>query len=363
MTKSTRYFDWVIIGAGIVGCAISRELSESSDLKIALIEQGRVGSGATLHSGGFVRVVHSEAHITKMAKDSLPFFLKYRKETGFEEIGTLYVPSQKQLEALSYVVAQSHEAHYPIHMMKVSELPEELRKLLTAERPSETIIWEPVSGYADPLKSTLWLSSEAQKNGVELFESTKVEAVSILEDHTFKLKVRGHDIRAEGLIMCTGAWNEVLNDAFDLGAVQRSKAIQADFVQAQLLPRKHPALIVDSPDVFMRPVGGDTWLMGTATDEWDIDVNVARTKNAEHSGSTLQTITEQFDVSRDSLNPLGARVGFDAYTYGKTGYLGAKSDYKNVLFATGWSGMGFKLFPAIAKHISDLVSQSRNDYL
>ncbi|MFC0179264.1 FAD-dependent oxidoreductase [Thorsellia kenyensis] len=60
MIKDTRHFDWAIIGAGVVGCAISRELSQHSDLRIALIEQNRVGSGATLNSGGFVRVVHSE---------------------------------------------------------------------------------------------------------------------------------------------------------------------------------------------------------------------------------------------------------------------------------------------------------------
>lgn len=363
MIKNARHFDWVIIGAGVIGCAISRELSQSSSLSVALIEQNRVGSGATLHSGGFVRVVHSEPHITKLAKESLPFFLKYRNETGFNVIGTLFMPTQIQLEALSRLVSQSHEAHHPIYILKASELPEELRKLIPVESSSSTVIWEPVSGYADPLKSTLWLSQEAQKNGVELFESTKVEAIDILADQTFELKTSYHYIRAGGLVLCTGAWNEVLNEVFDLGAIQRTKAIQADFVKSQHLPRYHPAIIVENPDIYMRPVGGGTWLMGTATNEWNIDVSEVRVKNAEHTEATLQTITDQFDVSSDSLNPLGARVGFDAYTYGETGYLGAKSDFKNVLFATGWSGMGFKLFPAIAKHISNLVSQSRGEVL
>lgn len=363
MSTNQRQFDWVIIGAGVIGCAIARELSLQSNFSVALIEQNRVGSGATFYSGGFVRVIHSEDHITEMAKESLPFFLQHKEETGFDEIGTLYVPTTESLESISEWVRTTSTSEHPIYLKQVKSLPEELRKILPKRLDADYVVWEPVSGYADPLKSTLWLSNEAQKNGVELFESTRVEAIDILTDQTFRLKTRDHDIRTKGIVLCTGAWNESLNEAFDLSSVQRPKAIQADFVQSQPLPRQHPAIIVESPDVFMRPVGGDTWLMGTATNEWDIDVNAGRAKNAEHTESTLQTIAEQFDVYRDSLNPLGARVGFDAYTHGETGYLGAKSDHKNVLFATGWSGMGFKLFPAIAKRISNLVIQSRNDVL
>lgn len=86
MSTNQRQFDWVIIGAGVIGCAIARELSLQSNFSVALIEQNRVGSGATLYSGGFVRVIHSEDHITEMVKESLPFFFSIKKRQGLTKL-------------------------------------------------------------------------------------------------------------------------------------------------------------------------------------------------------------------------------------------------------------------------------------
>ncbi|WP_104403428.1 NAD(P)/FAD-dependent oxidoreductase [Vibrio penaeicida] len=361
MSTNQRQFDWVIIGAGVIGCAIARELSLQSNFSVALIEQNRVGSGATLYSGGFVRVIHSEDHITEMAKESLPFFLQHKEETGFDEIGTLFVPTTESLATISEWVRTTSTREHPIYLKQVKSLPEELRKILPKRLDADYVVWEPVSGYADPLKSTLWLSNEAQKNGVELFESTQVQSIDTHGFDGFQLTTSDQVILTNGLIVCTGAWNSLAGDAFDLTDVQRPKAIQAEFMRSQPLPSEHPALIVGDPDVYMRPIGGDTWLVGTATSEWDIDVESPRRKDITHTNLTKETVSQALNIQKDALNALGARVGFDGYTYGKTGYLGAKSKYKNVLFATGWSGMGFKLFPSIAKRISHLATQSRND--
>jgi glycine/D-amino acid oxidase-like deaminating enzyme len=52
--QETKSFDIVIIGAGVIGCAIAHSLT-AAGLKVALLDQGQVGSGASGANFGMVQ--------------------------------------------------------------------------------------------------------------------------------------------------------------------------------------------------------------------------------------------------------------------------------------------------------------------
>src|SRR5438105_4637688 len=72
----------VVVGGGCMGASIAFHLARR-ELEVVLLEKGHVAGGATGHSGALVRQ-HYEARIgIRLARESLAFFRRFEKETGF----------------------------------------------------------------------------------------------------------------------------------------------------------------------------------------------------------------------------------------------------------------------------------------
>src|SRR3981189_1456755 len=72
----------VVVGGGCMGASIAFHLARR-DVDVVLLEKGHIASGATGHSGALVRQ-HYETRIgIRLARKSLEFFQRFRKETGF----------------------------------------------------------------------------------------------------------------------------------------------------------------------------------------------------------------------------------------------------------------------------------------
>ena len=92
-------FDVVVVGAGIVGAACALECAEAG-LKVAIVEQGIVGGGATAAAmGHIVTMDDSEAQfaLTRYSqqlwlgiKDELP------EDIEFEATGTIWVAADEE---------------------------------------------------------------------------------------------------------------------------------------------------------------------------------------------------------------------------------------------------------------------------
>src|SRR2546427_11433477 len=74
--------DVVVVGAGCIGASVAFHLA-GRGLGVVLVEKGHIASGATGHSGALVRQ-HYEARIgIRLARESLGFFQRFEKETGY----------------------------------------------------------------------------------------------------------------------------------------------------------------------------------------------------------------------------------------------------------------------------------------
>src|SRR5437870_12743868 len=78
----------VVVGGGCMGASIAFHLARRH-IDVVLLEKGHIAGGATGHSGALVRQ-HYEARIgIRLARESLAFFRRLEKETGFSyDFGT-----------------------------------------------------------------------------------------------------------------------------------------------------------------------------------------------------------------------------------------------------------------------------------
>jgi glycerol-3-phosphate dehydrogenase len=191
-------YDVVVIGAGVVGSAIARELS-GYELSVALLE-GRddVGDGtskantAILHTGFDATPGTLESRLVRRGYELLT---DYARHTGIsvERTGALLVAwTQEELEALPHLKDKAHANGYPrCRIVDAAEVYRQVPALgdgalggLTVPDESITCTWT----------ATLALATDAIARGAHLLLRTWVNSIEVAEEiatvHTSKGRMR-----------------------------------------------------------------------------------------------------------------------------------------------------------------------------
>ncbi|MFF8905213.1 FAD-dependent oxidoreductase [Streptomyces olivaceoviridis] len=212
----TTPYDVAIVGAGVVGCAIARELARRPRLRIALVEaQDDVGQGtskantAILHTGFDATPGTLEARLVREGYARLG---AYAAETGIpvERVGALLVAwDEEQLAALPRLAEKAERnACHDTALLGPGELyAREPRlgpgALGALHVPGESIIC--------PWTTTLAYATQAVRAGADLHLDTAVREVSRSDGHLLTTS-RG-TLRARHLVNAAGLHADTLDRA------------------------------------------------------------------------------------------------------------------------------------------------------
>ena len=174
-------FDVAIVGAGVVGCAIARELTRYR-VRVALIEREcEVGLGTSKANSGIIHGGHRAAPgtgkgATEWRGNQLWDELANELPFGFSRIGDLTVAFDDDDRAHLRTLLEQGE-RYGVSGL---ELWDEAR--LRREEPnlSEDIVealHAPTSGVVNPYEACFAMAESAVRNGLELFLETTVEGI------------------------------------------------------------------------------------------------------------------------------------------------------------------------------------------
>ncbi|MEV0479313.1 FAD-dependent oxidoreductase [Streptomyces sp. NPDC050508] len=210
-----RTYDVAVVGAGVVGCAIARELARHPRLRVALVEaQDDVGQGtskantAILHTGFDAVPGSLEARLVREGSRQLA---AYAAESGIavEPVGALLVAwDEEQLAALPHLAEKAVRNEYgDTRLIDPPELYEREPHLgpgaLGALHvPGESIIC--------PWTTTLAYATQAVRHGVDLHLNSPVCAVSRREGAHFLTTARG-TVRARYLVNAAGLHADTLD--------------------------------------------------------------------------------------------------------------------------------------------------------
>jgi glycerol-3-phosphate dehydrogenase len=179
-------YDVLIIGGGIVGCAIARELSRYQ-LRIALCEKEvEVGFGATKANSG---IIHGGHHAS-------PDSVKGRLEwTGNQLWDTLADELGFSFKRIGELTVALHEAELPeleklLHHAAIKGVPNvewwEAARIQQAEPALSTdiiaAVYAPTTGIVNPYEACYALAENAVHNGVELLTGFPVQRLSLVGD-------------------------------------------------------------------------------------------------------------------------------------------------------------------------------------
>ena len=352
--------DAVIIGGGVMGCAIQYNLAQLGITNTVLLERDVIGSGSTGRSQAICRMHYSNRITTQLAWLSLQVFADFDARvggtSGFVNTGYLVVVNEADQGGLERNVAMQQELGVPTSVVSQDDLAR-LAPMVTLY-DDEHAAWEPESGYADPYQVTVAYAARAREAGGRIV--TRSPASGIETDGgrvQAVVTADGARIATDTAIVAAGPWSKQMlaGVGVDVPLLPVRHQVATVARPVEVVPH-HPTVGDISQSFSFRPDGANFTTMGFGDDEEQPDPDV---------------YPQGVDISEaaSARARLGRRIPGMADCYYRGGWSGlftTTPDWHPILdavpgvdglfCAVGFSGHGFKLSPAIGKAMAELVA-------
>ncbi len=209
MNKNTEnQFDAIIVGAGVVGCSIARELSRFK-VRIAVLEkESDVGWGSSCRNSGVIHAGFNNQPGTLMAKyceegNQLFHSIAQELDVLFKKTGKLVVAKNNSEIAGLKKLKKQGERNGVKNLDIIDE--QEIRKLEPNVRGVAALL-SPETAITSPYLYTIALAENALKNGVHFYLNTEVENIEKKSSGEFVLKTQNKQFITDYLINSTGVY-------------------------------------------------------------------------------------------------------------------------------------------------------------
>lgn len=359
-------FDITIIGAGVTGCAIARELSRYK-LNICVVEKEvDVASGTSKANSGIVHAGEDPMPGTFKAKMNIrgnELFDKLQEELDFpfkRNESLVLCFDEEDICKLEELRQRGIENGVP-DTMKILNREEILKLEPVLSDKVVAALTLPTGGIVCPYELTIALAENANMNGVDFFFGREVQEIEKREDH-YILKTNRESIKTNIVINAAGLYgdkinNMVSNKKYEIIArkgeyVLFDKAV-GDMISRTLfqLPTKMGKGVLVTPTV-----DGNLLMGPTSVDIEDKD-------NLETTMEGLNTILDKAKLTVKEIPTrqiITSFAGLRAHEVNGDFIIGEAEDAKNFINAIGIESPGLTSAPAIGEYITNMVVKKLN---
>ena len=354
-------YDIAIIGAGITGSAIARELSKYNLRTIVLekgveVCQGTTKANSAIVHGGFDAKEGSLKAKLNVLGNKLYQDLCKDLDVEFKQNGALVLAfneeEEKQIEELyNRGLRNNVEGLKILDKEKVIEREPNVNKSVTSALLCE------VSGIVCPFNLNVALMENAISNGVELRLQSQVIDIN-KEDDIFNIKfLNNKSIKAKFVINAAGVYADKINNM-----------IGGD--EYYIIPRKGQYKVLDKSEgkmvnhtLFQCPTEKGKGVLVTQTVHGNLLVgpNATAVENKEDSATSKEGINEIVENSRKSVENIDFRKTITSFAglraTPNTGdfMIFASQICKNFINVGGIESPGLASAPAVAKYVVELL--------
>jgi D-arginine dehydrogenase len=338
--------DVAIVGGGIIGCLIARELvTYAPGRSVAVLDRDVLGSGASRRSAGLHLPRGATRRVRDMAEVSQDYYERLKSNDSALPI---YPLDTSVLAQDTDGVDRAYLGR--ANLTRVSEVPGN-----PVAVPDGTGVWNGEGcHYADVGALVVTLAAKLRSR-VRFREGV---AVTAIEHGNGEVVLRlGTDelLRAASVVLAPGPWVHApawrsLVEPLDV----RVKLVVA--LHIDQVPTEQDRLIVfQDIDAFLLPmVHRGYWLFSYTSQHWDVR------PDALTDGLTSASLTEGREVLEAWAPKLAelataGRVFCDAYSPSREPLVRALDSDARIVFAGAANGSGYRLAPAIAAEATDLL--------
>src|SRR5262245_19591180 len=351
-------YEVAVIGAGVHGASAAFHLA-GRGVRTAIVERSSPAGGPTGRSSAICRAYYTNPFRASVARESITMLGDFERQTGrgsgFHRSGLLVMHGAEDERTVREVVPRLNEQGIQTDLLE----PEQVK----AEWPAfdldgiSVAAFEHDAGYADPVLTTQGLFERARELGAEAMLG---HAVTAIESAGGAWNVHAGDrrITANRVLIAAGPWSKALGAMVgaDLPLTVERHVVATFAWGGDVRVPAHG----DLPNgYYFRPEGEELFLVGPLHAEPEVDPDAFDERVGSEESSRLggrvvnrvpglQHATSRggwaslYDVSPDWQPVIGEIA-------------------PGVFVDAGTSGHGFKLAPALGRHVADLVTGGDTD--
>ncbi len=360
-------YDVIIIGAGVTGCAIARELSRYQLRVLVLEKEEDVCCGTSKANSAIIHAGHDATPGTQKAKfnvlgNAMMDELSQELDFPFVRNGSLVVCFEEaQIPKLEELMERGRqngvEGLRIVRGEQIQKLEPNLSDSVTA------LLFCPTGGIVCPFLMTIALAENAAVNGTQFRFDTKVTQIRPTDNPQEGWQIftdAGEVLTTRCVVNAAGVYADVFNNMVSA----RKLSITPRRGEYQLLDKKAGALI--SHTIFQLPGPKGKGILVTPTVHGNLMVGPTAQDltDKEAVNTTAAGLAEVMEKGRQSVPSLPGRMtitsfaGLRASEAEKDFVLGEAPDAPGFFNCAGIDSPGLSAAPAIGVYLAKQVAQT-----
>lgn len=354
-------FDVAIVGGGVVGCSIARELSRFRLRAVLLERQEEVGFGTSKTNSGIIHPGHHSSADTLKGQlvvrgnalfDGLARDLKF----GFRRIGELVVAREaSEIEILHDLKEQGDAKGVP--GLEIWDRERMMREEPNLDNRLAGGLYAPSAGVINPYEFVFALMENAQANGVELRVNSPVTSIERV-DNALRVRTPKETLTAKFVLNCAGVFaDEVAALAGEKGFSIRPRKGEEYMLDKRLrglvrrivfpVPSKH------TKGILIIPTYDGTIMVGPTAEDTDDRYDLSTTeKGGERVFSFIRQICPSITPRETITEFAGLRAVSDT-----NDFIIGPSSCEGFINVAGIQSPGLTSAPAIAEMVRDILQE------
>ena len=348
----------IVIGAGVVGCAVAFHLARAG-ARVRVFDKGGICAGMSARSGALVRMHYTFAPEAELAWKSHHYFRNWSEivggRCGFVETGFAVVVDERNAARLRANVAMLRGVGVDTEVVTAAELHRREPHALVDD--VALAAFEPHSGYADPVATTESLAAAAKRHGTEFSINTPVARIASRGGRAIGVvDAAGRIHEADAVCVVAGPWTDALLAPLSVKIGIRSERAQIAFFKRP--PQiKHCIYIDTIAGSYFRPHGDDLTLAGLGGWKSEAAANPDDFREANDDdfvAAVRKRLARRIPAMADAPYSRGHAGIYDVSPDARA-VMGAVPTVERLFVAAGFSGTGFKTAPAVGASMAELI--------
>ncbi|MEO6588130.1 MAG: glycine oxidase ThiO [Pyrinomonadaceae bacterium] len=354
-----------IIGGGVIGLSIARELCKKGFNKITIIEKGIIGKESSYAAAGMLAVqaeTNQPDAFFEFCNESNKLYPNFSQElfneTGvdieLDREGTLYLAfNERDEKELRARYGWQKKAGLTVEKLSAVET-HKLEPFVSPEIRGS--LYFPNDWQVENRKLIQALEKYAEFKNIEIRENTEIKTLLIENGKIIGAETDTEKFHAEIVVLTTGAWTSLIKGAkFALPEVKPIRGQIIEFQTAKRLFQK----VIYSPRGYLVPRADGRILVGATVEDTGFDKTIS-----DAAADFLRENAQEIAPNLINLVIHDQRVGLRPFAADGLPILGQIENVENLFIATAHYRNGILLAPMTAKFLAEKIADNKDsEYL
>jgi sarcosine oxidase subunit beta len=349
----------LIVGGGVIGSSIAYHLARQGR-QVLVVERSSVAAApvASWASAGGIRRQGRHPAEARLASEAIERWRTLEEELEADMQyrcggNLLLAESDEEAEQLAVFVQQQQELGFADVRLVDHQEALELVPGLNGHVAAGS--YSPSDGQADPVSTTRALAAAAQRHGAVYWTETAALALLAQNERVTGAQTERGDVQAAHVVVAAGVWSDELAASIGLRLPIRTGALQMILSTPARPGSLQPVLSAVSRKLSLKQLADGAFLLGGG---WPGDPTADRrsyTMRPESLEGNWTTACELLPIV-GGQHIERAWCGLEALSFDDIPFIGSIPGLARLTIATGFSGHGFAIAPAVGRSVADQIN-------